>query len=612
MQTADRRPQTADRKAGGRGLGTHVSCAPRRVSRLTAGAALFIFALTLALLPVRAQLLVELPNPSDYEELSPPSGSPTDTLEILGLGTAVLNEDAPDFFGEVLILGAKLVLKADGRLGNSSAFVIENGGTLFLDNSAAAHADRIDSEALIYLYAGTLAFDPGDFGFLTQEVGDIYLGGGANQIDLYLGSAAGGQLLAETLLLSLDLTATLNIRYIDSGAAPPNVHFALKDNSPIEAKLGILSWATITRGSQVDWVEWTEGVSTVFNPLTTYHTGNPADWHAQDNVLIDGSTASLINDAPSGFTQITSLKLANSAALFLGGTGDWQVLELLSGGLLSTGSGGNQIYGMGAIGSGNDARDAFYIHVHGGNLAVNGQIDLDSGNAPMVKTGGGTLRLNDDVYMRGGSLVINQGTVAFEQGFGMSFATVRIGDGTGTDVLELPANHTDPLRYPSRRQMPRIFLHGTPYSTNPDSGEFDAAILRFGGGTIQNAALLDVKGRGTLDFVGGTESAPNMLFLDEFTLADFETTTLFIRHWEDQKDFLLVRHNAVNIARIDADFLARINFEGYDAPAQWLYWSDEYWEIKPMPEPSTYGAIFGVMGIGLWGWKRRRRAALPQ
>jgi len=584
-----------------------VSCAPRRVSHLAAAAALLIFAITLALLPARAQLLVELPNPSDSEELSPPSGSPTDTLEIFGLGTAVLNNYAPDFFGEVLISGAQLILKGDGRLTHASYVEIENGGTLFLDNSETAHADRIGSTTPIALYAGTLAFDPGDFGFLTQEVGEVFLDGGANQIDLYLGSAAGGQLLAETLLTSLDRTATLNIRYIDSGAVPPNVHFALKDNSPIEAKLGILSWATITRGEQVDWVAWQEGVSTVFNPLTTYHTGNPADWHALDNVLIDGGTASLINDAPSGFTQITSLKLANTAALFLGGTGDWQALELLSGGLLSTGSGGNQIYGMGTIGSGNDARDAFYIHVHGGNLAVNGEIALISGDAPMIKTGGGTLRLNGDVYMSGSSLVINQGTVAFEQGFEMSFATVRIGDGYGTDVLELPANHLDPLA-----RNPRIFLHGTPYSTTPDSGEFDAAILRFGGGTIQNAALLDVEGRGTLDFVGGTESAPNMLFLDEFTLADFDTTTLFIRHWEDQKDFLLVRYTQANIARIDADFLARINFEGYDAPAQWLYWSDEYWEIKPMPEPSTYGAIFGMLGIGLVAYRRRNRKDTPK
>jgi len=619
-QTADRRPQTADRRpqtAELRARARHsrvLRTSPRRprecgvAYRLAALVSALIFAVLVSALPARAQLLIELPNPGDDEELPAPSGGPTDTLEVLGLGSAALKVDSPDFFGEVIIRGAQLVLKADGQLANASGFKLENGGTLFLDNSDTAHADRIGNTAPIELYAGTIAFDPGDFGYLTQEVGEVFLNYGANQIDLHRGSAAGGQLLAETLLTSLDLTATLNIRYIDNGAAPTNVHFALKDGSPIEDPLGILPWATLTRGSQVDWVEWTEGVSTVFNPLTSYHTGTPADWHAQDNVLVDGSTASLINDDPFGFTQITSLKLANSSTLFLGGTGDWQVLEILSGGLLSTGSGGNQIYGVGAIGSGNDARDAFYIHVHGGKLSVSGEINLDSGNRPMIKTGEGALRLNGEVYMSGGSLVINQGTVAFEQGFGMSFATVRIGDGTGTDVLVLPANHTDPLEYPSRIRMPRIFLHGTPYAPNLNSGEVDAAILRFGGGTVQNAALLDVEGRGTLDFVGGTESAPNMLILEELTLADFETTMLFIRSWVDRQDVLLVRRSQVNINRIDADFLARINFEGYDAPAQWVYWSDEYWEIKPFPEPATYGAIFGVVGLGLWRWRKRKRA----
>jgi len=275
----------------------------------------------------------------------------------------------------------------------------------------------------------------------------------------------------------------------------------------------------------------------------------------------------------------------------------------------STGS-NNRIYGTGTVQNNRpftDSNEPLYIHVHGGSLTVSGSITVTSGWRPTIKTGEDTLRLNGDgVYMSGGELVINQGTVAFEKGLGMDFYTVRIGDGTGTDVLELPANHLNPLEW-----EPDIILHGTPYGANPDSGEFDAAILRFGGGTEQHAYSLHVEGRGTLDFVGGTESAPNMLFLEEFTLEDFETTLLFIRHWEDKHDFLLVRHDATNIARIDADFLARINFEGY-GDAQWVYWSDEYWEIKPMaaePEPATTGAVLGAVGLGLVIWRRRRLQA---
>jgi len=591
-----------------------VSCAPRRASRLAAVVAGFIFALSFTAFPARAQLLIELPNPGDEEGLSASIGTWDDGLEILGLGTAILDDYAPDFFGDVIIRGAQLILEANGRLGDASYVEITNGGRLFLDNSDAAHSDRLGDTAEIYLYAGTLAFDPGDFGTLTQEVGEVILTGGANQFDLHLGSAAGGQLLAEALW-QWDTSATLNIRYIDptGGTAPTNVHFALRDEwgTDIPETLStvptsMIPWATITRGSQVDWVEWEVGVSTDFNPLTNYHTGgNSADWLSKHNVLIDGTTTPFADNgwAP---TSIMSLKLANGGALFLDGVDEWNTLQILSGGLLSTG-GNNRIYGLGTVQSNRpftDANEPLYIHVHGGSLTVNGSITVTSGFRPTVKTGEGTLWLNgDEVYMAGGELVINQGTIAFEKGDRMSFWTVSIGDGHGTDVLELPANHTDPLE-----GNPRIFLHGTPYSTNPDSGEFDAAILRFGGGTIQNAALLHVEGRGTLDFVGGTESAPNMLWLEEFTLEDFETTMLFIRHWEDKHDVLLVRHDAWNISIIDADFLARIYFEGYGGPgAEWVYWNDDYWEIRPFPEPTFYGVLFGVVGLGLVTYRHRKR-----
>ncbi|KXU38054.1 hypothetical protein AXK12_00665 [Cephaloticoccus capnophilus] len=528
-------------------------------------------------------------------------------VDIHGLGTAVLEEDAPNFFGEVIISGAQLTLKDGGRLTNAWRVLVKNGGTLFLDNSAAAHGDRLGSTAEIRLNAGTLAFAPGDFGFLTQELSYLTLSGGANQIDLHLGSTSGGLLLAQEL--SRAATSTLNIRYIDptnGSAAPINVRLEVQ-NWSIFTQLDILPWATITHGSQVDWAPWKAG-GIVFNPFTNYYTGSPANWNTVHNVLIDSSTTTLNN--PGGVTWVRSLKLANGGALILGGPGNSQILDLDSGGLLSTGSAGNQISGVGEIRLGFDFFNALLIHVHGGNLSVSGTITLDSILAPIIKTGEGTLRLNGDIWMQGGPLVINQGIVSFEKGKGMDFMTVLIGDGTGTDVLELPASHDNPITSswdPSG--WPSIVLHGTPYSTSPGSGAADAAILRFRGGTVQNAQLLHVEGRGMLDFLGGTVAKPNMLYLEEFTLADFDTTLLFIRHWEDGRDILLA-HREKNKDRIDADFLARIKFEGYDAPAEWVYWGDgTYWEIRVAPEPHTYGAILGALGLGFFVWRKRKRGS---
>jgi len=590
-----------------------------RLARLAAGVAAFIFAFLVSALSARAQLVVELPNPSDSQVLDAAEVESYDALEVLGLGAAVLEEDAPDFEGEVVISGAQLTLKADGQLTNAWHFLVKNGGTLFLDNSAAAHSDRLGSIAAVELYAGTLAFAPGGFGFLTQELGYLILLGGANQIDLYLGSTSGGLLLAQDIWRPDNAayfvstpTSTLNIRYIDptNGSAPTNLHFAVNDDGAFATEYVILPWVTITHGSQVDWVQWEKGVSSSFKPLTDYYTGSPANWAAAHNVLIDASTAELIYDI--GDTPITSLKLANGGALVLGGTGNWHSLEILSGGLLSTGSAGNQISGRSLIRYGGESDRVLYLHIHA-DLLVSGQITLQAHNGSIIKTGEGTLRLSGDVSMRGDHLVINQGIVAFEQGKGMQFFDVIVGDGTGTDVLELPANHFNPITnsgtWWSPNGWPNITLHGTTHSTNPDSGAVDAAILRFRGGTVQNAQLLHVEGRGMLDFLGGTVAKPNMLYLEEFTLADLDTTLLFIRHWEDGRDILLA-HREKNKDRIDADFLARIKFEGYDAPAEWVYWGDgTYWEIRVAPEPHTYGAILGALGLGFFVWRKRKRGS---
>jgi len=565
---------------------------------------------------MQAQILIDLPNPTDYQQI--PAPSDYDDLEILGLGTAALNDYAPGFFGNVIIRGAQLILKAGGGLPNSFQVFIENGGTLFLDNRDAAHSDRLNDWGFISLDAGTLAFDPGDFGFLTEKIGYLFLNSGANQIDLYLGSAAGGLLLAESLN---NFLGTLNLRYLSpsGGAVPANVHFAVKDKGLLDfdAVGGILSRATVTHsnGTEVDWAEvWDAGNSVNFNPLQNYQTGPPADWEAQHNVLIDGGTATLVSD--SGAAQVNSLKLANSGTLTLGGAG--LQLDLLSGGLLSTGT-NDQILGKGSI-IGGEQWSPLYIHVHGSNLTVGGSITLGyDSSTPIIKTGAGTLRFTADARTVGSILNVYQGTVTL--GKYNTFQEINIGDGVGTDILELPANYTNPIREPPEGWPLQVVLYGTPYPSNPNSGEFDSAILRFGGGTIQNFSSLTVVNRGTLDFVGGTVDAPNMLFLEglfvgtvpfggggEVELIETDDR-LFIRNWIDKQDFLLVRRSLDNIAMIDSAFLARINFEGY-GDAHWVYWSDEYWEIKPMtadPEPATTGAILGVAGLGLVIWRRRRQ-----
>jgi hypothetical protein len=58
--------------------------------------------------------------------------------------------------------------------------------------------------------------------------------------------------------------------------------------------------------------------------------------------------------------------------------------------------------------------------------------------------------------------------------------------------------------------------------------------------------------------------------------------------------------------------LSQINFQGWDVnsfPTTWVSGNHSGWfnhEIRPTPEPSTYGAIFLAFCLGLLGWRRFR------
>jgi len=51
-----------------------------------------------------------------------------------------------------------------------------------------------------------------------------------------------------------------------------------------------------------------------------------------------------------------------------------------------------------------------------------------------------------------------------------------------------------------------------------------------------------------------------------------------------------------------------MEFAGYDRNNIHLEEFDaEYWSISATPEPATYGAILGAIGIGLVVWQKRKR-----
>jgi len=78
---------------------------------------------------------------------------------------------------------------------------------------------------------------------------------------------------------------------------------------------------------------------------------------------------------------------------------------------------------------------------------------------------------------------------------------------------------------------------------------------------------------------------------------------LTIQDWQAERDFLLVRKTSANLA----DALTKMAFEGYDRNNIHLRdFNSDYWQISALPEPTTYGALLGAAGLGLWAWRRRK------
>jgi len=225
-----------------------------------------------------------------------------------------------------------------------------------------------------------------------------------------------------------------------------------------------------------------------------------------------------------------------------------------------------------------------------------------------VKTGDGTLYLNSAVtHYFGKSVYINQGTLSIRQGR-MQVQTglnegVYVGDSSGIDILELPANSWDPIIGIDGKH-PNIYLVGKIDRTYGARYDYsDAAILRMGGNTKLHLDWLAFEGNAIIDWYGGEVGKANILWID-FLLPLRGEEQLLMRNWYQYEDILLVRKDGIMKGGLP------IIFEGYeDFPVLAIDYDANYFQITPFhaPEPSTYGAILGAFGLGLWGWRRRRR-----
>jgi len=541
--------------------------------------------------------------------------SGTATLNLLGNGRIDFTADNSGLSaGKINLYGAELWLHGTGKLGAVGGFDIRHGGALVLDNSSGSASSRLKQTvtdsgtgittpgAAITLAAGTLQLDSAGTA-ISEKVGDLTLEDGANAIELSRGSAS-VELQIENLLHQIDdpedssnkidSRATLNVT---GNLNDSLINFKLSNSASGHEEGGIIPWAT-ANGS--DWVTTeTNGSNHYLRLFDSYQTS----FGAGNNVKVSGSGSF------SGDQTINSLNLQGT--LSMGGN-----LTLSSGGLLSTG-GERTISGSGSIMTGGIL--PLYIHTSD-NLTFSDTARINVGSSrDIVKTLGGSLVFNNSgtTTHQARDLYIHQGTVELRDGT-LQVRRIIIGDGAGTDKVILPGGVWNPIRGHGGG-LPSITLRGTPYDPRGTEYGGDQAILQLGGngpygaGTKQRLAELRIEGRGTIDWRGGEVGKANILWIDELSFSS-TSDILFIRNWYEYEDLFLVKkiHNGKEFNNL---LLNQILFEGYqDYFTTWKDYDNDYWQIyafgaSPAPEPSTYGAILGAVGLGLVVWKRRRKAA---
>jgi len=100
--------------------------------------------------------------------------------------------------------------------------------------------------------------------------------------------------------------------------------------------------------------------------------------------------------------------------------------------------------------------------------------------------------------------------------------------------------------------------------------------------------------------------ARRLFYFDDLVIANGASLT--VKSWEAGRDYFLVRKNSPHLK----DAFKKLMIEGWGKNQVYLKdYDKDYWSIEAAPEPSTYGTIFGVIGLGIFTWRRRYRMRRP-
>jgi autotransporter-associated beta strand protein len=313
-------------------------------------------------------------------------------LTVSGSGTLTLTA-ADTYTGATAVTAGTLALAgAAGTAQGTSGFAVGRGGTLTLDSTAGANADRVGDATAVTLTGGTFKL-LGQAGGLTQEqvgaltFGSAAAGGGLSTVTVTVGNASGSAVLNPTALTRTG-RATVLFTGTNLGVNPAQSSntgsVTFRTTAPVGLGLGgatgsvtqsVLPYAVGDAGLGVNLVSYQTGLGVhPLNANTEYYTSGLATAAAGYNVR---QTAGFGGTNPA---SINSLTLDTSAITVSLGT----ALTLTSGVILVRPAASGATLSGAAV-SFNAVEGV--IHAYG-NLTVASQL---TGTAGLTVSGTGTV-----------------------------------------------------------------------------------------------------------------------------------------------------------------------------------------------------------------------------
>jgi len=473
---------------------------------------------------------------------------------------------------------------------------IDNAGTHDAASGGKNLTGRVNNAATVTLDAGTFRFWGSDVAdsVSVEALGAVTLAGGDNTIDIVNRSSGpnGSATLTLGSLTRSDVTATLRftnssgIGHYTATASGPRLRFGAAP----ELSGGILPWATVSDGSTsgTHWATVTDAGFLVAYSDSDYNTGAPSTWTATDNASVNETRLGV------GELKVNSLRFQDGATLNLQFPNELTEIDIVSGGLL--------VASGGYLNLGRVTTSADVLHIHVAAPTINSQFDISSeifGSAKLVKSGNGKLLLwGDQENTYTGTTYVNGGILALHKTGGKNaiLGDIVVGDFDGQDMLLIAGSH-------QIADTAKVTLRGVWPKQPTTPGGLHEGVLQMNSGGVLAGVLdafdtLHIEGRGVINFAGGEVTRANYLYLNHLTFADADSR-LVIRNYIEHADFLLVRR-----AFAGGVPLGQILFADYGA-ARLVDFDEHYFQITPFPEPATYGAIFGLVGLALWGFGKK-------